>query len=129
MANEEIGVSIEVDSNGDIVTEEDEFGNISFKLTEGVDEVSQALRLRLGQVRLEDLLHPNDGLQVERLVGPVTTEYVIGQISQEIAKDPRVLRVTTFELDFNRETRVLSLAANVLLKDGNAVDLTTDLGI
>lgn len=126
---ESVGLSLEVDDDGDLVLTTDEFGNIDLKTIEGTEEVRQAIRLRLGQVILEDLFHPLDGLDVQNLIGPVTPDFVIGQVAREIAKDPRVEEVIRIEADLNRETRVLSLSANVLLKDETEIDVATDLGV
>lgn len=124
-----IGLAVKLDPTGDIELETDADGNVDFKLIEGVDEVAQALSIRLRTFEGEDRTDQNVGVRWDRIIALFTPEIVQGIVSRAILLEPRVQSVGEITTSLEPANRVLTIEVPVVLKDGQNLTLIEAFGV
>lgn len=96
----------------------------AFKVIEGVEEVGQALRLRLATRLGEDRVSQDYGLPKAQMVGLFDPDFTAAAFRTCILQDPRVLDVPDVEVgyhdDTDRANRVVTVRCEVNLRDGTS---------
>lgn len=98
-----------------LVNNDMSFGHGLSNFARDAEAVAQKVRSRLQLLRGEWMLDVDAGVPYlqEILVKPANTALAESLIKQTIIDTDGVAELRTFSLDFNRDTRILSLAATV----------------
>ena len=115
-----------INENGDI--ELDNHKNI--RLIEGPDEVLQSYRLLLSINAGEWFLDTRLGLNYSTIWDqPYNPVRIRAEIIKTLFQEPRTREVFDLELDFNRQTRTLSIYFKVLTIDGQQISATEEVAL
>lgn len=100
-----------------------------FDIVEGVEEVEQAIHVRLRTRRGEDIISPSVGLPIDAMMGIRTPAFIEGTFREELLKDPRVSAVQDFDLNLDPQVRRLDTAFSVVLKDTTTFTVEEKFGV
>nr|DAK78385.1 MAG TPA: Protein of unknown function (DUF2634) [Caudoviricetes sp.] len=88
---------------------------------DGVDAVAQAVKLLLSTERFEYEIYSTDyGVETKDLIG-ADREYIRGDLERRIretlAEDDRITGISDFNIDFDRETALVTFTVNSIFGD------------
>ncbi len=116
MATDDIQ-NLKLDDEGDLVVDEDEFANKSFRLIVGQEAIRQDIQVRVLTTRGERILHPEYGLDFPKIETAFDENLVRGEVVRAILEDPDVQEILDIEIEFEGRTRHASFKGNVRLLD------------
>lgn len=89
--------TLELDDQGNIVVEEDEFGNQSPRVISGIASMVQDIRMRLTTPLGQLPMHPEVGFPIKQALGIMNAPYIEAETKRSVLLSPDVEEVPHVE--------------------------------
>lgn len=98
-------------------------GQNNLVMVEGEDEIVQSIRLLLGTNTGEWFLNPQHGLVYEHLQVKVPDmERIRAEVMLALDQEPRISEVEDLQIDFDRQSRMLTICFRTTTQNGDVIE-------